>query len=195
VDLEAFEATAAQACKSQDITLYRAALKLYAGELLPEDRYAEWAIQKRETLKQTFLKLLLDLAHLQEAHGENQPAIESYQKLIAIDQLAEEAHIVLMRNYALSGQRSQALRQFQVLQEILYKELEAEPDSDSHRLHRQILEGKYPPPQKQAQLVEDLPQILEERKHNLPFQMTSFIGRQQELSQVKDLLSNHRLVT
>jgi predicted ATPase/DNA-binding SARP family transcriptional activator len=195
VDVEAFEAAAARARRSQDISLCRAALELYAGELLPEDRYAEWAVQRREILKQTFLKLLLDLAHLHEAHGENQPAIESFQALIAVDPLIEEAHVGLMRNYALSGQRSQALRQYQLLQDILSNELATEPDLDSQKLHRQILEGKYPPPEKQAQLIEDMPQILEERKHNLPFQMTSFIGREQELVQVKELLSSHRLVT
>jgi predicted ATPase/DNA-binding SARP family transcriptional activator/predicted negative regulator of RcsB-dependent stress response len=195
VDVEAFETAAAQARKSQDIALYRAALELYTGELLPEDRYAEWAIERRESLKQTHLKVLLELAHLHEARGENQPAIETYQKLIAVDPLIEEAHVGLMQSYALSGQRSQALRQYQVLQEILDKELGAEPDPDSQRMHRQILEGKYPPPKKQTQPAEDLTQALEVRKHNLPSQITSFIGREQELAQVQKLLSSHRLVT
>jgi predicted ATPase/predicted Ser/Thr protein kinase len=42
----------------------------------------------------------------------------------------------------------------------------------------------------------DLSQIsFEKEKHNLPAQLTSFIGRKQEIKEVKKLLSEHRLVT
>jgi DNA-binding SARP family transcriptional activator len=43
VDVEAFEEAAAVARRSQDPAAYRAAIELYSGELLPEDRYEEWA--------------------------------------------------------------------------------------------------------------------------------------------------------
>jgi DNA-binding CsgD family transcriptional regulator len=43
VDAEAFEDARATARRSRDPSAYRAALELYAGELLPEDRYEEWA--------------------------------------------------------------------------------------------------------------------------------------------------------
>src|SRR5918993_870320 len=39
VDVEAFEEAAAGARRSKDPAAYRVALDLYAGELLPEDRY------------------------------------------------------------------------------------------------------------------------------------------------------------
>jgi DNA-binding SARP family transcriptional activator len=41
VDAEAFEEAAATARRSQTPATYRAALDLYAGDLLPEDRYEE----------------------------------------------------------------------------------------------------------------------------------------------------------
>src|SRR5215204_2628427 len=43
VDVEAFEEAAATARRSRDPAAYRVALNLYVGELLPEDRYEEWA--------------------------------------------------------------------------------------------------------------------------------------------------------
>ena len=43
VDVEAFEEAAETARRSRDPAAYRAAIELYAGELLPEDRYEEWA--------------------------------------------------------------------------------------------------------------------------------------------------------
>ena len=38
------------------------------------------------------------------------------------------------------------------------------------------------------------PRTLETRPHNLPLQLTSFVGRERELAEVVGLLSAHRLV-
>src|SRR3712207_6729702 len=43
MDVEAFEQAAATARRSREPAAYRAAIELYSGELLPEDRYEEWA--------------------------------------------------------------------------------------------------------------------------------------------------------
>src|SRR5215211_6714651 len=48
VDVEAFEEAAAATRRSQDPAAYRTAIELYAGELLPEDRYEEWVEARRE---------------------------------------------------------------------------------------------------------------------------------------------------
>ena len=50
VDADVFAAAAQRALRSGSAEDYRAALKLYAGELLPEDRYADWAAPHRERL-------------------------------------------------------------------------------------------------------------------------------------------------
>src|SRR5215208_4123936 len=48
VDVEAFEEVARTARGSRDVGAYRAALDLYAGELLPQDPYEAWAEDRRE---------------------------------------------------------------------------------------------------------------------------------------------------
>ena len=53
VDVEAFEEAAATARRSRDTAASRAALNLYAGELLPKDPYEEWAEVRREGLGQS----------------------------------------------------------------------------------------------------------------------------------------------
>ena len=63
-DVEAFESAAATARHSQEPAAYRAAVELYTGDLLPEDRYEEWTQEKREELRQLYLTLLLELAAL-----------------------------------------------------------------------------------------------------------------------------------
>jgi len=51
----------------------RAAIELYAGELLPEDCYEEWTQERRAELRRTYLELL---AGLHEKREEYEPAIE-----------------------------------------------------------------------------------------------------------------------
>ena len=119
VDVAAFEAAVAQARQRQDMAAYRAGLALYSGELLPEDRYEEWASPRREALRQDYLALLGELTRLAEARADYALAIETLHKALAADPAHEEAHRDLMRLYALTGQRQQALRQYQALREAL----------------------------------------------------------------------------
>jgi predicted ATPase len=52
VDVDDFERAAAHARRTGSADAYRAALSLYAGELLPENRYDDWANLRREELDQ-----------------------------------------------------------------------------------------------------------------------------------------------
>jgi predicted ATPase len=52
VDVDDFELAAAHARRTRSPPAYRAALSLYAGELLPENRYDEWALARREELEE-----------------------------------------------------------------------------------------------------------------------------------------------
>ena len=47
IDVEEFEAAAAEAELAPSIEGHRRALELYGGELLPEDRFEEWASTRR----------------------------------------------------------------------------------------------------------------------------------------------------
>src|SRR5688500_16821515 len=76
IDVEALEAAAARAHRDRAVAAYRAALDLYGGELLPEDRYEEWAVARRDSLCREYLALLIDLAALYEAQADHVPAIE-----------------------------------------------------------------------------------------------------------------------
>src|ERR687894_11577 len=109
VDVEAFEEAAATARRSWDPAAYRAALDLYAGELLPEDRYEEWAENRREELRRLYLALLVELAGLYEECDEHPPAIEMLRRAVAEEPTFEEAHSRLMRLYALCGSEGEAL--------------------------------------------------------------------------------------
>jgi predicted ATPase len=57
VDVDDFERAAEQARRAGSAAAYRAAMSLYGGELLPENRYEDWAGMRREELEQLRVEL------------------------------------------------------------------------------------------------------------------------------------------
>jgi len=193
VDAEAFESAAAQARRTADPGTYRAALSRYTGELLPQNLYEDWAADRREGLRGLYLSLLLELAGLFESMGQPGGAIETLQRAVSHEPATEAAHASLMRLFARTGQRHQALRQYEQLQQALEEELDAEPEEATQQLYQQILAGEVPSASAPAdgQLVQAAPT----RRHNLPAALTSFVGRQEEIAELERLLGRSRLVT
>src|SRR4051794_13569672 len=60
VDVDAFEAAVVHAREAGAPSDYRAALALYGGELLSEDRYEPWTAGRRDAARETHLGLLLE---------------------------------------------------------------------------------------------------------------------------------------
>ena len=193
VDVEAFEEAAATARRSRDTAAFRAALNLYAGELLPKDPYEEWAELPREGLGQLFLSLLVELASLHEERGEYGAGIEALRRVVVEEPAREEAHIGLMRLYALGGRQAEALAQYARLEEFLSRELGAEPQASSRALMEEISTGRFPPPHRP--LSPPKGEVFDPPRHNLPAPRTSFVGREREIVEVKRALSMTRLLT
>jgi predicted ATPase/DNA-binding SARP family transcriptional activator len=196
VDVDAFDLAVGEARRRRDVAAYQAALDLYVGDLLPEDRYEDWSGSRRETLSQEYLSLLADLATIYESNGEYTRAIEALQQLLSRDAGREEAQRSLMRLYALSGQRQHALRQYQVLREALHREFEAEPEAASRRLHDDIVANRFPLPESQGlRLTRPSLDFRSTGRTNLPLQLTSFVGRAREMAELQDRIASHRQLT
>jgi DNA-binding SARP family transcriptional activator len=145
VDVEEFERAAAIAIKDKNAEAYEAAVKLYGGDLLPEDRYEDWAAMRREQLRGTYQEVLMRLAWAYEARGQYRQSIERFKEIVARDSSNEEAHRQLMRLYAATHQRQQALRQYKECCEALRKEIDADPERATIDLHKQIIAGHIQP--------------------------------------------------
>lgn len=142
IDAEEFVARAQEALKGADPAACESALALYAGELLEEDRYEDWAAARREQLNLQAQNLIARLARLYETAGQLQSSIEQHRRLLGFDPINEEAHRNLMRLYAASGSRHQALQQYQHCRDALRKELDAEPEATTRMLYEQIVAGR-----------------------------------------------------
>jgi non-specific serine/threonine protein kinase len=189
VDVEAFEQAAEAARRSLDPAAYWSAIDLYAGELLAEDRYEEWTDQHRRRLREMHLSLLLGLAHLQEEREDRDGAAETLGEVLAVDPTREEAYVGLMRLHALRGRQGEALRQYERLEEVLSRELGAEPGATSRALRGEIAANVFPPPK--GRRVDSA----NTSKHNLPAHRTSLVGREREMLEIKRTLAMTRLLT
>ncbi len=194
VDVEAFEHAASTARRSHEPAAYRAALDLYAGELLPEDRYQGWVEERREGLRGTYLGLLLELAKLHEKRGEAEEAVEVLERVVADEPAREEAHVGLMRLYALNGRRGEALKQYERLEDILSREFAAAPATATRHLYREIAAKRFQPTQASpAGYSQQRPPGT--RRHNVPVARLPFVGREREVIEVKRELTMTRLLT
>jgi DNA-binding SARP family transcriptional activator len=144
IDVEAFLAAARAAHERRTPQSYREALRLYTGDLVPEDQYEDWAIASREWLSGLRVTLLVELAGVQEQAGELSAAIETLQQAVASDPVHEEAQGLLMRLLVQAGRRHLALRHYQALRAALQRELEVEPDASLQALYQDIQGSRVP---------------------------------------------------
>jgi predicted ATPase/DNA-binding SARP family transcriptional activator len=216
VDVADFEAAAAAAEGPADPGLLEAALALYPGDLLPEDRYEDWVLPRRAELLAQRRRLLTGLAALREAAGEPQAAVGLLGPLVADDPADEVAQRALMRAHALSGDRGAALRQHRALVAALRDGLAVTPDAETERLYREVLAGKLSgrpagaatgqaardrktsrPPERAA-LPRRHPgraRAARSARHNLPVRLSTFVGRGRALAELSGMLGHRRLIT
>jgi DNA-binding SARP family transcriptional activator len=139
IDVDEFEQAAQRAERIRSLDGYRAALDLYGGDLLPEDRFEAWTSVRRQSLRDRHLSLLIGIAALHEQEGDYAEAVTALQVALGQEPLHEEAHRQLMSVYVRSGRRQRALEQFHLLRDALQTEYADEPDDETRLLYRQIL--------------------------------------------------------
>ena len=201
VDVEEFSAAAGRAQRTGATEDYRTAAGLYAGELLPEDRFEDWAAAGRRALREQHATLLLELVRRHRERHEAQAAIDVLYVLLAHDELHEGARRELMELLAESGRRQEALAEYEKLREKLRRSLEADPDPETRRLYRRLLAGSVEEPGSagpDGALTADgrlTAEAASERTNNLPVPASSFVGREREVVEVERLLASTRLLT
>lgn len=171
------------------------AVKLYRNHFLTgfslKDAYPfnEWAFAKSEELRQKLADALTMLSDAYCAQSQADLAIPYARRLITLDPLNESAHRQLMEVYLQAGQHSAALKQYQACEQILRKELNLDPQPETRALYKKIRKGggKVLPLEKKIASI--APQ------NNLPSEFSTFIGREQQLDQITNLIKNHRLIT
>ncbi|MBF6589288.1 MAG: tetratricopeptide repeat protein [Ktedonobacterales bacterium] len=201
VDGEAFEQAYAVAHSTQAPADYAAALALYTGDMPVEERSPEWMVSRRERMRHYYQTLLIEAARAAAQCGQLMLAMDYLDHVLRRDAIHEEAHLSLMRLYVRVGLWNQALGQYERLREALQRERGIEPSTQAQQLYRAVLARD---PRLEAE-YDTLPQrtvetdIANEGPPGRSFisscLLSNFVGREQEMKQVKSLLLVHRLVT
>lgn len=110
------------------------ALALYRGDLLDGEPAGDWHLEFRGQLQRRNVEGLMALGALYGRSGRPAKAIETYRRVLARDEMSEEALRALMQAYAQRGERAQALREYQRFAERLMRELRVQPSGETQRL-------------------------------------------------------------
>ncbi|MBI3152805.1 MAG: hypothetical protein HYZ21_11770 [Chloroflexi bacterium] len=161
--------------ETSSIPALASALELYRGDLL-EGMYDEWIAHYRENYRRMMLAALGTLTERYRAQGDYSRALDHAERLLTLDPYNEKAVQHVLFSLAAKGDKERATRRFKELQDqgdiefsretlALYKNIQQSDSSTASKLT------------------------------NLPRPLTSFIGREDELSEVETLLTQARLVT
>jgi predicted ATPase/DNA-binding SARP family transcriptional activator len=199
-----------------------AAVALYRGPLL-EGWTEEWVFEERSRREQAYLQALEALATDALERGELTTAEQQLRRVVAVDPLRETAQRALMQTLADGGSYAAAIQSYRELRLLLHRELNAAPDPETEALFQQIraqaremaatgrrgdgatgreeLSPAFAPsPQARSAGSPRLPvaersEGSEATRPNLPASLTRFIGREREMSEVKERLRATRLLT
>ncbi len=171
---------------AQAVTLYRG--ELLAGFQLEDvETFDEWLLMAREHLHNQMLLALETLIAGSQNQQRYNKVRDYAQQQLALEPWREEAYRALMLAYTSLGQRNTALTLYDNCRQILLDELGVVPDVETEALYEQIHAGTLG-----KQPAADVP-----TPHNLPAEVTSFIGREAEIEEISQRLqqSDHRLIT
>ena len=180
-DAVEFERQAARFLAVQNPDIHEMDFELYQNELLT-DFYEDWVFDERERYHQLYSKVLLRAIELLRSQSEYSTAIQYAKKLLIHDSTNEPAYQHLIFCHIASGDRHGALRQYETCRKVLETELGVEPARETRALYEWITQSS------------DI-RSLAARITNLPIPISSFVGRSRELAEIKQIISNARLVT
>lgn len=118
----------------------RTGVALYKSDILMEFT-DDWALREREKHRRHYLNALWRLMQLSTIRRRYGEGIRYAQSILDCDTLREDVHRELMQLFVLSGQRAQALRQFETCRDMLRRELAIQPMRETLALYRQIADS------------------------------------------------------
>ncbi|MBK8051249.1 MAG: AAA family ATPase [Anaerolineales bacterium] len=127
------------------LVLLEGAIELYQDDYLISDPYADWLQTERERLRERFFNALLLAAEFYAEMGRYAEAITACRRMLARDEVRENAYQGLMRYQAESGDSAGALLTYERCRSILSDELGADPSPVTQTLHQRILNGEIEP--------------------------------------------------
>jgi predicted ATPase/DNA-binding SARP family transcriptional activator len=181
VDAVRFERLIADA---DDLGRLRAALALWRGSAmqdvgLQDSEAFDAAVTRLEGLRLTAMEDRFD-AEIELGHGAK--VVGELTDLVAANPVRERLVAALMRALAAAGRGNEALLVYQRTRETLADTLGVDPSPELSELHVALLRG-------------ELGRREETRQTNLRAELTSYVGKDDDVATVRGLVAEHRLTT
>ena len=162
---------------------FREALALWRGPALADVADVEPLAREGARLEELRLVAVEGRLEADLVAGSHAEMTGELERLVGEYPLRERLWRLLMLALYRGGRQADALAAYQRARAMLAGELGLEPGQELQELERAVLRHEVPPP------------ALYGNRHNLPAQLTSFLGRDQELAMLGKLLGEARLVT
>jgi ATP/maltotriose-dependent transcriptional regulator MalT/DNA-binding SARP family transcriptional activator len=118
------------------------AVRLYQGPFLPSEAHREWAVSRREMLKNSMLPVILKAGRHYEQIGRWEKAVEYYMKGLDADHLAEVFYQRLMISHGKLGNKADAVKTYNRCRSLLLDELGIEPSTETEVIYSSILQNQ-----------------------------------------------------
>ena len=112
--------------------------ELYAGHFLAQEVEKTWAVEKRQILREKFVRAIGDFARSYEKRGRWQEAAGVIQVGIEVDSLCEEFHRGLIMCHRELGDHGAAVQAYRRCSELLLKRLGVQPGSKTLALYQSV---------------------------------------------------------
>ncbi|MGW4590156.1 BTAD domain-containing putative transcriptional regulator [Amycolatopsis thermoflava] len=184
VDAVKFERLVGKAREDGDPHRLREALALWRGSAmqdvgLTDSGAFDAAVTRLEGLRLTALE---DRFDAEISLGNGAGLVTELTDLVAAHPVRERLVAALMRALVATGRDTDALLVYERTRETLADELGVDPSPELSALHVALLRGEVERP-------------AEKQKTNLRAELTSFVGKDAEVTAVRDLIGEHRLTT
>ncbi len=159
------------------------ALALWRGRALADVAEVEPLVLEGARLEELRLVAVEGRAEADIELGLHAEVAGELEQLVAEYPVRERLWWLLVLALYRGERQADALAAYRRAREMLAGELGLEPGEELRRLEEAVLRHEVPPPSPQ------------QVSHNLPVQLTSLLGREQELAALEELLAKARLVT
>lgn len=140
VDLWEFELALQSLARPQGDIADRVAeaFRLYAGHFLEQEAEKPWALNVRQTIRDSFLRRIRTIARVYENQRRWEEAMSLYRSALDLDETAEDLHRGLMTCQRELGQHSEVLRTYHRCHERLLRSLGVSPDAKTQAIYRGV---------------------------------------------------------
>src|SRR5512132_188797 len=181
------------------VTTLRGALDMWRGPALAEFAGEPVAVAAATRLDELRLSALEDRIAAELALGEHARLVGELESLVAEQPLRERPQALLMRALYGAGRQAEALAVYQRARQVLAEQAGLDPGPELRSLQQAVLahDPSLAAPTQAPGATRAAPPLPTVRRGrgNLPAALASFVGREEELGQVLELLGRQRLVT